>query len=57
MKRNYKLCFINDQNKRHTTYLKRKNGLIRKAMQLSIFCGVEIFLVIYDKERKRYSQY
>ena len=41
---------ITDKNSRKVTYTKRKKGLIKKAMELSILCEQNIFLAILDKE-------
>ena len=39
---------IKNPYNRKITYLKRKKGLLKKAMELSILCGQNIFMVMYD---------
>ena len=34
------------------TFCKRKKGIIKKAIKLSILCVIDIFLVIMDKNEK-----
>ena len=41
---------INDDIVRRVTYCKRKKGLLKKSIELSILCDVTMFMVIYDKE-------
>jgi hypothetical protein len=42
---------------RNLAYNKRKRGLIRKAIELSQFCGQEIFMVIFDRSKKRLVEF
>ena len=42
---------------RGVTLCKRKEGLIKKAMQLSLLCDVEVTLLIYAREKHRLISY
>ena len=48
---------ITNPNSQNVTYSKRKRGLIKKTIELSILCGQDIFMVIFDREKQRLVQY
>jgi len=44
---------INNLSHRKVTYCKRKKGLLKKSIELSILCDLKVFMYIYDKSQKR----
>lgn len=38
------------------TLSKRKKGVFKKTIELSVLCGVDAFLVIFDKEKQSLTQ-
>lgn len=46
---------IGDLKKRSTTYMKRKKGLLKKAMELSILCDCEVSVVVNGEDYVVYS--
>ena len=42
------ISFINNTRRRQVTFSKRKRGILKKAMELSILCGQSIYLSIFD---------
>lgn len=49
-----KIDIVRIDNARHRllTYTKRKQGLIRKATELSILCGAEVGVIIFGSDEK-----
>ena len=45
--------FIEDQDKRDVTFSKRKRGVIKKLIELSKMCGLDTFMVVFDKEKQK----
>jgi hypothetical protein len=45
-----KLKQMEDKNSSRATYCKRKRGIIKKAIELSVLCGVDICLFIQDNK-------
>lgn len=42
---------IQNNTKKSITFCKRKKGLIKKAIQLSVLCDVQIYMAIFDSEK------
>ena len=51
------MSYINDRVSRNVTFCKRKKGLIKKAMEISLLCGQQVALYIYDPEKMRLVSY
>ena len=51
IKGSQKIQLIKEKSARNITFCKRKKGLVKKAMELSILCGKAIALYIFDKEK------
>ena len=52
-----KIQKIEGLSERKVRYCKRKKGLLKKAIELSVLCDVQMFLFIYDKSAQRVVHY
>ncbi|KAF1324091.1 Mads-box transcription factor, partial [Globisporangium splendens] len=50
-----KIQRIEDDRNRQVTFAKRKNGIFKKAMELSKLCDCEIALIVFDSNDKLYQ--
>ena len=42
---------IKEKRKRDVIYCKRKRGLLKKLIEISRLCDLDIFLVVFDKSK------
>ena len=54
---NSRLEKIEDVANRNITYCKRKRGLLKKVIELSVLCDLKICLLIEDDERKNILEF
>jgi len=52
-----KIETIENINQRKVTYCKRKKGLLKKSIELSVLCDVNTFVFIFDKSQQRCVHY
>lgn len=43
---------IENSTNRQVTYSKRKNGIIKKAKEISILCNAKVYLVVFSSSGK-----
>jgi MADS-box transcription enhancer factor 2B len=43
---------IENNTNRHVTFSKRRNGLIKKAYELSVLCDIDIALLMFSPSRR-----
>ncbi|KAE9610636.1 hypothetical protein Lal_00029820 [Lupinus albus] len=53
--RKIEMKLMENKSSRLVTFSKRKSGLFKKAMELSILCGVEIVVLLFSVGGKAYS--
>lgn len=46
---------IENATSRQVTFSKRRNGLLKKAFELSVLCDAEVALVIFSPRSKLYE--
>lgn len=56
-KRYEQIKLIEDEQKRKIVCGKRKKGLLKKIMELSILCDLQVYLVIYDKDKSQLTKF
>ena len=52
-----KLQYIESRNLRNITYHKRKKGVLKKIIEIAKLCDLDIYMYIYDKEKKRVIEF
>jgi len=46
-----KLEYISQKRNREVAYCKRKRSLLKKLIEISHLCDLDIFLVVFDKSK------
>ncbi|GMN55831.1 hypothetical protein TIFTF001_024945 [Ficus carica] len=46
---------IEDRNSRHVAFSKRRNGLMKKALELSVLCDVEVAVIVFSGNGRLYE--
>ncbi|KAJ9709879.1 hypothetical protein PVL29_001385 [Vitis rotundifolia] len=46
---------IEDKSSRQVTFSKRRNGLIKKARELSVLCDVDVAVLVFSSRGKLYE--
>ena len=56
-KRSLPIQKITHKRKRTVVKNKRRNGILKKAVELSLLCDQKIYLIVYDPEYDRMIQF
>ena len=51
------LKFVESNHVRNITYHIRKRGLLKKCIELSSMCGLEVYLFIHDTKKNKVIEY
>lgn len=51
-RRKIEIARIENERHRQVTFAKRKNGLIKKATELSVLCGCDVALLVFNSNQK-----
>lgn len=52
-----KIKLIQNPSQRKVTLCKRKKGLLKKAIELSVLCAQDMLILMYDKKQQRVVHY
>eukprot|EP00965_Chrysotila_dentata_P134035 4432583-Pleurochrysis_carterae.AAC.1 len=53
-KRREQIAPIDDDRSRRVTFVKRKGGLMKKAIELSLLCDAEVSLIAFSQSGKMF---
>ena len=51
------LLYIQDRNLRNIAYHIRKRGLMKKMIEISSMCGLDMYFFMYDKQKSKIIEY
>ena len=52
-----KIKLIENSSQRKVTLCKRKKGLLKKAIELSVLCDLDMMILMFDKSQQRVVHY
>jgi len=54
-RRKISIAPISDDRNRSVTFLKRKNGLFKKAFELGILCSADVAVIVFSNQGKLFE--
>ena len=57
MKSKNELRYIEDPKKRKVNTVKKKRAVIKKVIELSALCGLDIFMVVFDRNNQKIVEF